>query len=230
MKADEIKKHALTLGAEKCGIASVDRFDKAPEGFHPIDIFSKCKSVIVFLIQMPTEIILASNPIPYTNTAYLLYSQLDRIGLELCKIIQKKGFYAVPIPADVPYIYWDDKNNRGQGIISLRHAGYFAGLGFLGRNTLLINSELGNMVYIGAVLTDIQLNADKIETNSKCPPKCRICIDVCPQKALDGTTVNQKLCRQISFYKHERGFDIYDCNACRKKCIFRTGKKTTELQ
>jgi epoxyqueuosine reductase QueG len=223
--ANELKKYALSLGAEKCGIASVDRFDEAPKGFHPSDVFPNCKSVVVFLIQMPTEIILASNPIPYTNSAYLIYSQLDRIGLALCKIIQTNGGNAVPIPADVPYLYWDNENKHGQGIISLRHSAYFAGLGILGRNTLLINPELGNMVYIGALLTDIPLEADLIEMNFKCPPKCKICLDICPQKALDGTTVNQKLCRQISFYKHERGFDIYDCNACRKKCVLMAGRK-----
>jgi epoxyqueuosine reductase QueG len=223
--SSEIKKFAITSGAEKCGIASIERFNQAPSGFQPKDILPDCKSVVVFLIQMPTEIIKATNPIPYTNTAYLLYGQLDRIGLELCKFIQKNGDHAVPVPADVPYISWDSENMHGQGILSLRHAGYFAGLGILGRNTLLINPELGNMVYIGAVLTDVELEPDPIETKFKCPPKCRICLDICPQKALNGTTVNQKLCRQISFYKHERGFDIYDCNACRKSCILITGRK-----
>jgi epoxyqueuosine reductase QueG len=80
-------------------------------------------------------------------------------------------------------------------------------------------------VYIGAVLTDIHLEPDPLAEHFKCPSNCRICLDVCPQKALDGVTVNQKLCRQISFYKHERGFDIYACNECRKRCILRTGKR-----
>lgn len=153
--SNQIKKFAATLGAEKCGIASIERFKEAPKGFHPTDIFQNCQSVVVFLQQMPTEIIMASNPIPYTATAYLLYSELDRLGLDLCRVIQKNGNNAIPIPADTPYLYWDESNKRGQGIISLRHAAYQAGLGILGRNTLLINPELGNMVYIGAVLTDI---------------------------------------------------------------------------
>ena len=168
---------------------------------------------------------MADNPVPYTNTAFLLYSELDRIGLKLCKIIQKNGNNSIPIPADNPYLFWDESKKHGKGIISLRHAAYNAGLGILGRNTLLINPELGNMAYIGAVLTDIQLEPDPIENNFSCPSKCRICLDECPQKALNGETVNQKLCRQISFYKNERGFEIYDCKACRKSCIFRTGKK-----
>jgi len=221
--ASELKKLSFSLGAEKCGIASVGRFKEAPEGFHPTDIYHKCKSVIVFLIQMPTEIILASNPVPYSHSAYLIYSKLDRLGLEFSKAIQKNGKHAVPVPSDVPYIYWDSVNYHGMGILSLRHAGYMAGLGFLGRNNLLINPELGNMVYIGAILTDIELESDPVVSSLKCPSKCRICLDNCPPKALDGTTVNQKLCRQFSGSNNARGFDIYSCNVCRKVCIFRSG-------
>ena len=71
--SSEIKNLSFSLGAEKCGIASADRFKKAPVGFHPNDIYLKCKSVVVFLIQMPTEIILASNPVPYSHTAHQIY-------------------------------------------------------------------------------------------------------------------------------------------------------------
>jgi epoxyqueuosine reductase len=219
----EIRNLVLSLGAEKCGVASIDRFKKAPEGFHPTDIYSGCKSVIAFLVQMPTDIILASNPVPYSHTAYLIYSTLDKIGLEFCREAQKNGVYAVPVPADVPYLYWDNANRHGKGILSLRHAAYLAGLGFLGRNNLLINPELGNMVYIGAVLADIELEPDPLTENKTCPPKCRVCLDSCPRKALDGLTVNQKLCREFSGLNHDRGFSIYTCNVCRRVCLFRTG-------
>jgi epoxyqueuosine reductase QueG len=81
------------------------------------------------------------------------------------------------------------------------------------------------MVYIGAVLTNIELEPDPLIKDISCPPKCKICLDSCPQKALDGSTVNQKLCRQFSGLHHERGFDIYSCNVCRRVCLYRTGVK-----
>jgi epoxyqueuosine reductase len=224
-----IKEFVIKHGADKCGIAAVERFAEAPIGFHPTDIYKGCQSVIVFLKQMPTEIILASNPVPYTLAASLLYSDLDRIALELSGFMQKNGMHGIPVPADNPYLSWDEENKHGQGILSLRHSAYLAGLGFLGRNTLLINEDLGNMVYIGAVLTNAKFESDPIVQEFNCPSKCRICLDACPQSALDGVTVNQKLCRQISFYKHKRGFDIYDCNECRKSCILRLGKKKNQV-
>ncbi|MDD5308669.1 MAG: epoxyqueuosine reductase [Deltaproteobacteria bacterium] len=225
LTSKEIKQYVINIGAEKCGIANVERFSEAPEGFRPSDIYKESQSVIVFLKQMPTEIVLASNPIPYTHAAYLMYSDLDRIGLAICGFLQKNMQHGIPIPADVPYLHWEEKNKRGHGIISLRHSAYLAGLGILGRNTLLINEDLGNMVYIGAVLTNAKIDPDPLVEDFKCPPKCNICLDICPQKALNGITVNQKLCRQVSFYENERGFNIYDCNRCRRSCIFRTGKR-----
>jgi len=225
ISAIEIKEFVIEAGADQCGIASVDRFKDAPKGFHPTDIYGNCNSVVVFLKSMPSEVIMALNPIPYTHTAYLLYSELDRIGLKLSHYIQKKGNNAIPVPADVPYISWDESRKHGQAILSMRHAAYNAGLGILGRNTLLINPELGNMAYIGAVLTDIPLESDPLEAKLKCPPHCTICLDACPQHALDGITVNQKICREVSFYQHARGFDIYDCNACRRLCLLRVSVK-----
>ncbi len=225
ISSNEVKEIASKYGADACGIASIERFSNSPQGFNPVDVYEKCKSVIVFLKRMPSEAIMAQNPIPYTHTAYLLYSELDRIGLNVCRHLDNMGIPAVPVPTDTPYLYWDTKRTHGMGVISLRHAGYLAGLGFLGRNTLLINKEFGNMVYIGAVLTGAILEPSPLVDGFACPPKCKICLDSCPAKALDGITVDQSLCRKTSFYKNERGFDIYACNNCRKNCPLRLGDR-----
>jgi len=225
LTSKEIKEFVLNNGAEKCGIANIERFSEAPEGFRPTDICKDCRSVIVFLKQMPTDIIMISNPVPYTHAANLLYENLNRIGLELCYYLQKNGRQGIPIPSSAPYLYWDEKNKRGQGILSLRHAAYFAGLGFLGKNTLLINEDLGNMAYIGAILSNAKFEPDPLVKDFNCPPECYICIDVCPKKALNEINVNQKLCREISIYQNERGHEIYDCNKCRSSCVLRLGKR-----
>ena len=223
--SEEIKSLALNLGADKCGIASIDRFYSAPKGFLPTDVYSKCKSVVVFLKTLPSEVIWAENPVPYTHTAHLLYSALDNIGLNLCSHLEKLNINAVPVPTDDPYLFWDADNKHGMGIISLRHAAFNAGLGILGRNTLLINRDLGNMVYIGAIMIDAGIEADPIFDDFSCPQNCRLCLDACPAEALDGLTVNQKRCREISFVQHVRGWYIYTCNECRKVCPYRTGKE-----
>lgn len=224
LAAEKIKSIAIELGADRCGIASTERFDEAPIGFHPRDVYSRCKSVVVFLKRMPSDVIIAENPVVYTHTAQLLYDALDKIGLSLCLSLEKEGVHAVPVPTDVPYLHWDAENKHGMGIISMRHAAYNAGLGILGRNTLLINRELGNIVYIGAILIDAAVDPDSIVDEFACPPNCNLCIDACPVEALDGVTVNQKQCREFSTLEHPRGWDIYTCSKCRQVCPLRTGK------
>jgi len=52
MESLHIKAIASRLGAELCGIATVDRFSRAPKGFHPSDILAETRSVIVFAKPM----------------------------------------------------------------------------------------------------------------------------------------------------------------------------------
>ena len=225
LTSEEIKSLTRDLGADHCGIATTDRFSSAPTGFCPTDVYSGCRSVVVFLRKLPSEVILAENPVPYSHTADLVYSALDQIGLKLCAELEKNDIHTVPVPTDVPYLYYDPEKKHGMGIISLRHAAYLAGLGILGRNTLLINKESGNMVYIGAVLIDTEVEPDPVVDDFACPANCKLCLDACPVKALDGVTVNQKLCREFSYIQHARGWDIYTCNECRKVCPWRNGRK-----
>ncbi len=104
---------------------------------------------------------------------------------------------------------------RGAVFLPLCH---LAGLGRLARNTLLINERFGNMIQIGAVLLDAELQGDPIASYEVCPPDCSLCIDVCPVGALDGETVVQKLCRPLACHGTERGFILKKCNRCRSVC------------
>ena len=48
LDSKRIKEIMFALGADLCGIASIDRFDNAPKGYHPLDVLPTCKSVISF--------------------------------------------------------------------------------------------------------------------------------------------------------------------------------------
>lgn len=74
------------------------------------------------------------------------------------------------------------------------------------------------MIELGAVSIDIGLEGDQIATYEGCPSDCQICIDTCPQRALDSETVNQQLCRPLSTYRTEKGYVLYKCNLCRRMC------------
>jgi epoxyqueuosine reductase QueG len=215
---DTVKKIALTKGVDLFGIASVDRFDKAPKGFHPADIYPGTRSVIVFAIKIPSENLNADNPIPFTHVNTLAMQKIDLIAFDISSELDKSGIKNVLIPTDDPYLYWDEDKKEGRGILSLRHAGYLAGLGVLGKNNLLINKDYGSMIQVSALLTDSVLEPDQLANYEVCPPECRICLDNCPQKALTGETVIQKNCRPLSNHKTSKGFTIKKCFECRKRC------------
>ena len=216
--AATVKAIALSLGAEQCGIARADSFQEAPEGYRPTDIYPACQSVVVFLTAMPAALTQAVNPAPYSNAAYLIYAELDRLGLQLARALAQHGVPAVPVPCDTPYLHFDSASGHGMGILSMRHAAQLAGLGRLGRNTLLINEELGNLAYIGAVLVAAELEPDAPLQGSPCPDSCRICQEACPENALVGKTVIQGRCRHRSIAPVGRNFSIYTCHLCRSQC------------
>ncbi|MDI6704914.1 MAG: epoxyqueuosine reductase [Bacillota bacterium] len=216
--AIQIKAAAKNLGADLCGIAPGDRFNEAPEGFRPMDIYSECRSVIVFAKKLPTDAIFAASCVPYTMVNNVVTQMVDGITVELALYLERMGVRAVSVPSDDPYEHWEQKRQYGRAILSMRHAAWLAGLGVLGKNTLLINEDLGNMIQIGAVLVDAELEPDEIARYSSCPEGCSLCIDACPQGALDGITVNQELCRPLSNFRTEKGYVLKKCSICRRVC------------
>jgi epoxyqueuosine reductase len=221
---EEIREVFLDLGADVCGFAAIDRFREAPKGFHPTDIYSQCKSVIVFGKALPKGIAKVSPGIVYQHFNKTGLVELDRIAhLAAVEIERKYDGCVVPIPADCPYEYWDKEMLEGRGIISMKHAAVLAGIGTLGKSTLLINSVYGNMLSIGAVLTNLDLPSDPF-AEEMCIKGCRLCLDNCPVGALDGYTTNQRLCRTHAYETNARGFDITNCNKCRIVCPRTFGK------
>jgi epoxyqueuosine reductase QueG len=223
MNKIKIKNIVKDLGADLCGIASIERFQDAPSGFNPSEIYLQCKSIIVFAKRVPSGSLSAENCVPYTYVSDVITQEVDSLTAKLCLILEDLGIETIPIPSDDPSEYWEAENQYAKGILSLRHAGYLAGLGVLGKNTLLTNEKYGNMIQIGAVLVNIELESDPLVTKTICS-ECNLCIDYCPQNALDGVTVNQKLCRPLSNFINERGFVLKKCHLCRSLCPVVLGK------
>ena len=219
-----IKEFVLASGAALCGIADVERFADAPQGFHPRDIYADCRSVVVLGKAMPKGLAFVSPRIIYNHAGDINLAELDRIVLDTAMGIERMGGIAVPLPSAGPYEYWESDTMTGKGLLSMRHAAVRAGLGSLGKNTLLINHDYGNMLNIGAVLTDLELHSDAL-SEALCTADCRRCLDACPVQALDGTTANQQLCRSHTYGANERGFGVVNCNRCRMACPKKFGAR-----
>lgn len=225
-----IKQKAMQYGADICGIAPVARFADAPKGFHPCDIYPDCRSVLVFASRFPASTLQAQTQSPYTFVRNRLVDKLDGISFRLSDELESEGVVAIPIPSAEPYDYWDSDRSHGRGILSLKHAGVLAGLGVMGKNTLLVNETYGNMIWLGAMLVSVELEPDPPASCAGCLSKCTLCLDACPQQALDGTTIDQKLCRERSISSSEGGGWVLSCNICRKVCPHHVGLERPNRQ
>lgn len=214
MNSANIKKQAKLLGAKLCGIAPVERFKDAPEGFGPLDLFSETKSVIAFAKQVPKSTLSLTSKIPYTVLEHITLEETHRIALEIILYLENSGFRAVIVPSE-PYEYWDAERKTGKGLLSLKHVAHRCGLGVWG---IIIYPHLGSLMKIGAVLTDAVLEADDMLEMKICKDNCKLCLSSCPSGALSKDGVDQFKCRGFSERETAKGDPIYSCNTCRRVC------------
>ena len=220
----EIKEIALSLGADLCGVASVNRFEEAPEGFHPRDVFPACQSVISFALRFPVGALLCQMPVPYTRIRNSLTPKMDEIALKLCIELEKQGVLAVPIPTNESV--WDEKTCRFRSIVSQKHAAQAAGLGTIGRNSMLITREFGSMVWLGCVLCDAEIESDELQ-ESVCTD-CGLCVKACPINALEHPEMNQQACWDYAFGEDKKLQSwVISCHACRDACPYNLGTKNS---
>lgn len=220
---EKLREIILSLGADVCGFAGIDRFSDAPLGFSPKDFFPACKSAIVFGIALPKGLYCVDPRIIYGHFNELA-PKVDDIAFDAAKKIECVfGGYAVPMPSDAPYEYWDSDKLEGRGLISMKHAAACAGLGTLGKSTLLLNKDYGNRLIFGVVLTELEIDSDPLADNI-CLEGCDLCLKNCPSGALDGISAEQSKCRPNTYGKNARGFSVVNCNKCRTICPMRFGK------
>lgn len=216
----EVKEIVFKLGADLCGIASIDRFDEAPEGFHPVDVLPTCKSVISFGCRFPAGTLACKSAVPYTRVRNSITAKMDAIALDLCIELERRGYLAIPIPTNESLL--DTKSNRWRSVISQKHAAQAAGIGTIGRNTQLITPELGSMVWLGCVLTEMELQPDELKENI-CND-CNLCVNVCPVNALENEEMNQQNCWDYAFGNNEEthNWEI-SCHKCKDVCPYNLG-------
>lgn len=220
---EAIRSFILGQGADVCGFAGIERFGEAPEGFRPTDVFPACRTVVVFGLALPAGLFESPPRLIYGHYNYASCPWVDRLAFCAAREIERlTGGRALPMPSDGPYEYWDAEEMEGRGLISMKHAAVQAGLGTLGRSTLLLNRRFGNRLTLGAVLTDCALQSDPL-AESVCLPGCRRCVDGCPVQAIRDGRVIQKRCRENAYGRNARGYDTVDCNVCRAVCPMRAG-------
>ena len=104
--------------------------------------------------MLPAAVESGSRNIRFSHFSTMaLYQELGRIAYRICKLLDDKGFRALPVPTFLPI---DMHNNYGiVADVSLRHAAVEAGLGTLGTNRLLLTDKYGPRVRLMAIITNV---------------------------------------------------------------------------
>ena len=172
------KEFAQDLGVSLFGVADItgirDEFlldEEVKKGFHRGISMGKglIGSVLDEIRDRPTPL--------YFHHYRQLNFFLDRVAFLLAIRIQESGYKALPIPAS-QMLDWENQKAH----LSHKKIGYLAGLGWMGRNNLLVHPEYGARFRLVTVLTDMPIEADR-PLKGGCG-KCLKCIEVCPAEAI----------------------------------------------
>lgn len=227
MNSQAVKDFLFSCGVRLCGVASIDRFDSAPKGYHPLDVMPTCKSVISFAKPFPVGTLKCASPVPYTRVRNTITPKMDAIALELCLFLEAHGYAAAPIPTNESQ--WDEATGRWRSVVSQKHAAQAAGVGTIGRHSLLITPEYGSMVWLGCVLTEAALEADSLLPDI-CED-CGLCVAACPVNALAEREMNQQVCWDHAFGDDpEKQIWRISCHACRDACPHNLGTKRANMK
>ncbi len=129
---------------------------------------------------------------------------------ELCGALEELGVAFHPVP-----------HTQDQRLLvsnfSHKYAATRAGLGWIGRNSLLVTPEWGPRVFLRTVLFDLDLEVAEPVNESRCGA-CTACVDACPYACIHGAEWQPGLDR-------DELLDVFTCNQVRLDAIPALGHK-----
>ncbi len=218
-----IKNTALALGFDACGIAPATElsdhkacmktwldagmhgdmqylernFDKR---FNPALLVPGCKSVIVTLTnyfsaekQPANAPKIAQYAWPDVDYHFTIKEKLNHLEQTI-----RKEFGDDCFNDDVQHLFVDSAPFAEKSFAQQ------AGLGWIGKNKLLISPRFGSFCFIGVLLINREIDYD-IPMENKCGT-CKRCIDACPTKALNNGVLDARRC--ISYLTLETKKDV----------------------
>lgn len=242
----ELKAEARRLGFDLCGICSAvsppgfERFehwlaagyagemhylsDRAAAYEHPSHVLEGARSVVLLAMNYRTE-----EPAGEQGEIPPGYGRVSRYawGTDYHDVIRERlNSLAEWLQRHVPAA-------RVRGVVDTaplleREFAQLAGLGWIGKNTLLLNKQLGSWFFLAAILTDVELEYDEPFAADHCGT-CRACLDACPTDAfVDAYVLDARRC--ISYLtielresipnelRNALGDWLFGCDVCQDVC------------
>ncbi len=210
-----LKRFCQDLGADLFGVADINKIKK--DFVFSQSLLERFDKAVCLGLTLSKGILEEIEDAPtrlYFHHYRTANALLDQIAFKVSNYIQKKGYLALPIPAS-QILDWQNQKAH----LSHKKIGYLAGLGWIGRNNLLINKALGSQFRIVSILTDMSLKIDK-PIKLACGD-CRLCIEACPVDAIKENTEDfdyLKCFEKLKEFQKQRLVDQYICGVCVKVC------------
>jgi len=212
---DELKRFAEDLGIALFGVACVKSIKK--EFLFSDETLCDLDYSISLGLRLSDGILEDITSFP-TRIYYHHYRQanaiLDQIAFKVSNFIQNKGYRALPVPAS-QIVDWEKQTAH----LSHKKIGELAGIGFIGRNNLLVNPGIGSRFRLVTILTNMPLEPDK-RLKADCG-KCRGCVSVCPAGAIKEKKEDFdhiKCFEKLKEFRDKRLVDQFICGVCVKAC------------
>lgn len=245
--ATTIKNLGITIGFDQIGITDTDLSDAAPhfiewikngyfgemnymqnnleKRLDPQKIMPNTKSIICCSLNyLPLR-----HKTPTIVAKYALGRDYHKIIRKKLKLLAKKIERAI---GKFNYRVFCDSAPVLEKALAEK-----AGLGWIGKNTLLINPELGSYFFLGVMLTDLDLPLDA-PIKSRCG-NCNKCFDSCPTRALIAPhKLDARRCIAYLTIEHRSeipqnlqsaiGAKIFGCDLCQEACPWNRFNKVTQ--
>lgn len=210
------------LDVDAVGVAAISDLKDSKLAEMALHLLPGARSIAVFTMEVFPEILDHSRPKRVTGMASMndllnrhadyLNGRLTKAAYDVAKVSRRHGLKALPLPAagcpsDTRFL---------EAVLSYKHAAQAAGLGYIGRNSLLITPDFGPRVRLTGCLTEAELETGMTTVTDVCQD-CDICITHCPSKALslplaeEPYAINQFAC---SVFRSAAG----GCSECVRLC------------
>jgi len=187
---------------------------------NPLQILPECQSILSVAVNyFPGDRQHAEN-----TPRVAAYAQGDDYhDILIERLEQLAGFIEIQVGGSVPYRKYTDT-----GPLLEREFAQRSGLGWIGKNTMLIHPRRGSFFFLASVLTDLDLAVDAPFKNDRCG-SCRRCLNACPTGAFPAERVLDSR-RCISYLTIEYRSDIpeglrpsmgrwvFGCDVCQDVC------------
>jgi epoxyqueuosine reductase len=169
---------------------------------------------ILRLVEPEKQVGVAAARDLYTPHVDYLSGRMHRGLYAVAKLLRAEGYHTIPLPSQGTPT--DARFQRG--ILSFKHAAEYAGLGRIGRSSLLVTEGFGPRVRLACLLTDAPLPSTRREVPNPCADCGGACIQRCPAGALADPppgvpyTINKFACAS---FRGAAGA----CSSCMAECV-----------